>query len=368
MNAPQTRAHRRYAQAVGVLLAAGLMWGGHALATARLEGAMTTVQAWRDGSAGRALDRSLRIPGLTRVDAWLAAARYRLFGDLGPQVVEGCKGWLFYRDGMRAPGAAHEEAAFVQRLRLMRAWAAGLRDRKVDLLVVVVPDKSRIQEAQLCGQAYSKPMRQRLDRWNAEMEGRGIAYVDLRQPLTHVHTAFFRTDVHMNARGAAAAAQAVAGHALSLLGSTGPLRYDVQRDDLPTARTGDLLVLSGLKDAPTGWRPKVDLERVQTMQPVRTGGLLDDTPPVEVMLVGSSNGRRSLFAERLSGHLGREVWNRSMDGGQFAGALMAALEQPSAWPASLKLVIWEFSEMSLSLPLNAAELNALAQLDRDHAL
>jgi len=167
----------------------------------------------------------------------------------------------------------------------------------------------------------------------------------------------------MNAWGAAAAARAVAGSASSMLGSTGPLQYEYKRDEVPTPRIGDLIVLAGLENAPAGWRPTSDLERAQTLTPKRAGGLLDETPPVEVMLAGSSNGRRSLFAERLSAHLGREVWNLSMDGGQYAGALMTALDQPAPWPASLKLVIWEFSEMSLSLPLNGAELNALAQLD-----
>jgi hypothetical protein len=34
------------------------------------------------------------------------------------------------------------------------------------------------------------------------------------------------------------------------------------------------------------------------------------------------------------------VWNQSLDGGQFSGALLAALGKRERWPASLKLVIW----------------------------
>ncbi|MNU10748.1 hypothetical protein D3C72_2580810 [compost metagenome] len=52
-----------------------------------------------------------------------------------------------------------------------------------------------------------------------------------------------------------------------------------------------------------------------------------------------------------------------MDGGQFSGALLAALPQQSTWPPTVKLVIWEFSEMALSLPLTEGEQKALAGID-----
>jgi alginate O-acetyltransferase complex protein AlgJ len=126
---------------------------------------------------------------------------------------------------------------------------------------------------------------------------------------------------------------------------------------------GDLIVLAGLEHAPPAWRPALDREPQQSIAPLRSGGLLDDSAPVEVLLLGSSNGRRSLFAERLGNALGREVWNQSLDGGQFSGALLAAWPQRGQWPPSLKLVIWEFSEMALSLPLTDGEQAALAGID-----
>jgi len=367
MNSPEDkRAHSRYACAIGTLLALGLIWSAYVFATAHAPPG-TSLKTWLDGSAGRQMDRELRLPGLARVDTAIAALRYRLFGDLGPHVVQGCPGWLFYRDGMHAT-ASKSDPAFAQRLRLMRAWQDKLRSRGVKLLVVVVPDKSRIQQPQLCGASFSIAMRDRLDAWEAALKEADVRYADLRRPLLDVHTAFFRTDVHMNGRGAAAAAQAVAHNALAILGSTGTQRYSAIRVQPPQPRVGDLIVLAGLADAPDLWRPAPDMERVEDIQPIRTGGLLDDTPPVEVMLAGSSNGRRSLFAERLGKLLGREIWNRSQDGGQFAGALMTALHTDTDWPASLKLVIWEFSEMALSLPLTPAETSAIAELDKHHAL
>ena len=54
---------------------------------------------------------------------------------------------------------------------------------------------------------------------------------------------------------------------------------------------------------------------------------------------------------------------RRMDGGQFSGAMVSALKRRASWPASLRLVIWEFSENTLSLPLTDDEKAALKELD-----
>lgn len=51
-----------------------------------------------------------------------------------------------------------------------------------------------------------------------------------------------------------------------------------------------------------------------------------------------------------------------MDGGQFSGALVSAFRQRAQWPKSLKLVIWEFSENALSLPLTDDEKALLRRL------
>lgn len=162
---------------------------------------------------------------------------------------------------------------------------------------------------------------------------------------------YFRTDVHMNAAGAQRAAHAVAAQAIALLGGQrGEQRFDVSAPTAPAPRMGDLLVLSGLKDAPEGWRPRTN-PLPQTITPVRSGGLLDDTLPPRVLLAGSSNGLRSNF-RRMAGQRsgsggvepqhGRRPVLRRDDQGAQAG---------SSWPQSLQLVIWEFSENTLSLPL-----------------
>ena len=70
-----------------------------------------------------------------------------------------------------------------------------------------------------------------------------------------------------------------------------------------------------------------------------------------MLLAGSSFSRRSAFAERLGEQLGREVWNVSLDDGQFDRALQAIWRERANWPKSVRVVVWEMSEDALSMPL-----------------
>ncbi|VVE11251.1 cell division protein FtsQ [Pandoraea communis] len=346
-----------------VLFVAGFGWGVWSLTHARLDAQNVQTSAWLDGSAGTALNKALRLPKQDVIETVNAAARYRLLGDLGDQAALGCPQWLFYRDGLR-PQPSAGSGVLQDRLRLMRYWTGELRAQHIGVLVVAVPDKSRIEASHLCGQPISQVMQQRLDAWQAALRADGVPFVDLRPVLSgRTASMFFRTDVHMNADGARSAAAAVARAALPLLANEkGAQAFDVGQPGVPEIRMGDLIVLSGLEHAPDGWRPALERVPPQTIEPVRGGGLLDDTLPVEVLLAGSSNGRRSNFASWLGIGLGREVWNLSMDGGQFSGALVSAFKARAQWPKSLKLVIWEFSENALSLPLTDDEKAVLKRL------
>ncbi|BBH43657.1 alginate O-acetyltransferase AlgX-related protein [Pseudomonas sp. KU43P] len=369
---PATPSHRGYTAAVIALLLLAQACGLWLLFNGKLDAAQLKPSAWLDGEAGKALGDALQ-PALQKdADTLSAAARYRLLGDLGDQVVQGCPGWLFYRDGLRAqPGV---NGAYEARQRLMQHWVGQLRAQGLQVLLVAVPDKSRIETHALCGLRQSAQLQARLGQWQARLASLGVPYVDLGSALAEAPrqpAQFFRTDVHLNASGAQRAADAVAAGALPLLAGKREQVFTQRLAGTAQPRMGDLIVLAGLEHAAAAWRPALEDEYAEQIQAQRGGGLLDDTPAVEVMLAGSSNGRRSAFAERLGRNLGQQVWNQSLDGGQFCGALLAALNKRERWPTSLKLVIWEFSESALSLPLTADERAVLASLPEkqaDHAL
>lgn len=358
--------HRGTAVVWAALLAVGLATGLWALSRVQLKPEQSTPENWLNGTAETALNQSLRLPGQDRMELASAAIRYRVFGDLGPQVALGCPQWMFYQDGLRESANAHGDVV-TPRLRLMQYWHDQLKARNVALLVVAVPDKARIQSAQLCGRAMTDSLHTRYGQLAQTLAARGMAFADLRPVLENQpQEMFFRTDVHMNLTGAERAAKAVAQKALLQLGGVrGTQAFEVSPPSAPAPRLGDLLTLSGLKDAPAGWRPDLEVVPSQQIDVVRGGGLLDEAAPVQVLLAGSSNGLRSNFAQRLGEGLGQEVWNLSMDGGQFGGAMFKALAQREQWPASLKLVIWEFSENTLSLPLTDDEKKAIRQLPSD---
>lgn len=367
-----TASHRGYTAAVIALLLLGQAFGVWLLFNGKLDAAQFKPKAWYNGEAGKALGDALQPALQEEADTLSAAVRYRLLGDLGDQVVQGCPGWLFYRDGLRAQTGV--VGAYQARQKLMQHWVGQLRAQGLQVLMVVVPDKSRIETQALCGLQQTPLLQARLKDWQAHLTTLAVPYVDLATALaedTLQLPRYFRTDVHLNANGAQRAADAVAAAALPLLAGKRDQNFISNLSTEAQPRMGDLIVLAGLEHAANAWRPALENDRPEHIQVQRSGGLLDESPSVEVLLVGSSNGRRSAFAERLGRNLGQQVWNQSLDGGQFCGALLAALNKRERWPASLKLVIWEFSESALSLPLTADERAVLASLPEkqaDHAL
>lgn len=248
--------HRRYAAAVIALLLLAQACGLWLLYTGKLDPARLKPSAWLDGDAGKALGEALQPKLQDNADTLSAAVRYRLLGDLGAQVVQGCPGWLFYRDGLRAqPGV---RGAYEARLRLMRHWSGQLREQGLQVLLVAVPDKARIETHALCGLQQSAQMQARLGQWQASLAEAGVAYVDLATALAagaEQAPRFFRTDVHLNSVGAQAAADAVAAAALPLLGGKREQQFDSSGAGPAQPRMGDLITLAGLEHAAAAWRP-----------------------------------------------------------------------------------------------------------------
>ncbi|MFM0505117.1 alginate O-acetyltransferase AlgX-related protein [Paraburkholderia caffeinilytica] len=358
---PFARAHRRVAWLVALLLGFGCAGAVVSLVVQSHDGASFDAHGWRDGSLGRSLDRAIDVPYARSLHRWQAAARYRLFGDLGHQVREGCPGWLFYADGLRAPvEAGHDPVERADggdvltdaRVASLHRYAEALRSAGIQLVVVTVPDKARVESEALCGLRQDARMTQRLNVWNRALTASNVTHVELLPALQAARPAFFRTDVHWNARGAQAAAQVVGAAVLPLLGKRGDATF-THLTAQPAPRVGDLLTLANLNDVPDAWRPAPDIISAETLQAQRSGGLLDDGPAADVLLAGSSFSRRSAFAERLGEQLGREVWNVSLDDGQFDRALQTVWRERATWPKSLRVVIWEMSEDALSMPVEA---------------
>src|SRR5580704_7964958 len=135
------------------ILFVGLMSSLYTLAFKRAELPAKDV-SWSGLASG---DTTVAVANFLQKDNPLADAlvttdrvtAYLTIGDLGSRVRRGCGDWLFLTDELALhPGRA---ANFAQHVAIVEQVAAFLKRRNIALLVVPVPDKSRVEAAQLCG-------------------------------------------------------------------------------------------------------------------------------------------------------------------------------------------------------------------------
>jgi alginate O-acetyltransferase complex protein AlgJ len=286
--------------------------------------------------------------------------RWQVFDGGGPQVAVGCDDWLYLMEELRPwPGYAQAMAA---RADALHRVAAALTARGIALEVVLVPDKARIETGPACGVPYSAQSRGRLAAFKALLGG--LPVVDLAPVFASSQVpVYYRTDTHWNQFGAALAARtaAAAVHA--------PITRDrvFKTEAGPEAdRVGDLLRLMSLDDVPNTvpglpikLRPAPDRERpettTQTEGPADTGGLLDDAPVPEVVLLGSSFSLNGNFHGHLQEALGAAVGQFGQAGGAFWGSARDYFRSPAFTETPPKLVIWEIPERVVDQPIEADE-------------
>jgi alginate O-acetyltransferase complex protein AlgJ len=312
---------------------------------------------WRDGAVTAAIDarvtRSMTVD--STLDGWLHGLLYAVTGDTGPQVRQGCPGWLFLEEETASTpqGDAHLRA----RVRLAALLRSKLQQRGVALVSVPVPDKVEQARAQLCGLAVSYQAQGRRAAWQRATPD-SSTQVDLHRGWPA--PAYWRLDTHWNRAGAAWAAGKVGAKVLAVIpaGSLA-MHYGAATNQ---RRSGDLARLAGLDRTDPPFAPSPEYDRIATLDIEHTGGLLDDVAAPQVLLAGSSYSLNSGFIDALQLALGQEVRQQSQAGGGFAGSLLALLARPRRLDG-VKVVVWEWPLRVLYQPLTAAERAYLAQAD-----
>jgi len=285
-----------------------------------------------------------------RVIGWLVV------GDLGPRVREGCDGWLFLIDELEIHRDG--DAAFRFRLRIIDAVAKFLQRRGIALLIVPVPDKSRVEATQLCGIRRPKLLGGRLEQFTARLQENKIRFVDIYGALAALGgERYYRTDTHWNEPGARRAAEDIAAslHHLKLApASKESFRVITEQQH---ERIGDLIHLAGLDHVSWPLRPRGDLETPSRIEQktAREVGPFDDIPPPEVVVIGTSFSRRANFTQFLSLLLGAPVANMAKDGGGLVTAALAYFSNPAFTETPPRVVIWEIPERILDNPITKSE-------------
>jgi alginate O-acetyltransferase complex protein AlgJ len=291
---------------------------------------------------------------LERAGTWLA------LGDTGPRVREGCPHWLFLSDELKINphpvDHAQAKAAAVIALRDQ------LQARGIQLLVSVVPDKSRIAASQLCGLPRPASLEPRIRDWSTRLQAAGVNVLDLTlalQPLGDA--AFLRLDTHWSEAGAHAAALAIAGKLSSMGFNATPTRtFDiVQQSAAP--RPGDLVRLAGLDWLPPHLQPGEEMVSASTISEhvpeADSGGdslddLFGDENLPNLALIGTSFSRNSNFTGFLQQALKAPIGNFAKDGGEFSGASKAYFDSPAFTQTPPQLVLWEIPERDLQTAYN----------------
>lgn len=324
----------------------------------------------------RAAERDVREAPFSR---WLARqARqtgWLLLNDPGPQVRLCGDQWILREELEASPQALTYQ---LQRLDLVRKTAALLKSQGTALLVVMVPDKSRLANPEVCGRLRPVALEHRLEDWLNQLQGAGVPAISLESVLGGTKTdaitsTFWATDTHWNCAGAGRAARAVAATMVKqgFQQPRGPAP-DPQPQDYEVF-TGDLVRLAGLDQLPPAWRPPLEqgcAERWPSPAPPTLphaddplAALLEAPPPQGVVLVGTSFSRRGAFSDQLAHALRHPVASLARDGGGLSASMEAYVKQAlrgeqAAW------VVWEIPERLIATDDSTDPLEELERLVR----
>ncbi len=276
--------------------------------------------------------------------------RFRFLATADDQVYLGRAGWLYLNQELHMPVDA--ENAMQTRAKAVIALADALKIRGVHLLLAVVPNKARIHPSYLRGAKI--PLEAGYTQWLNLMQAGGVATVALDTALLKAaqnQSVFLKTDTHWNTVGAKVAAQTISA-ALSDFGLARAAFITTQKTRTKE-HTGDLIHLMGLEGVFPPFRPNSELETVEQTQNTKVAnqGLLG-VPQTEVVLVGTSYSLRSNFSGVLKQALGADVLNLAKEGSGFERSMAAFLKDPILQEAPPKVLIWEFSERFLYLPVS----------------
>lgn len=279
-----------------------------------------------------------------------------LFEDTGPRVRQGCPGWLFLADELTVNRNAAENS---------RAKAAAvitlqqqLAQRNIQLLVSVIPDKTRIASDRLCGLHRPAMFVDRIKTWLDTLQAAGVATLDLTNALQSLgSTAFLRTDTHWSESGAQQAAQAVAKRVLSMGIAPHPTTPFEQMPGTSRPRPGDLVRLAGLDGLPARFQPEGENattslihQQLGASNTSNPEALFGDVQLPNIALIGTSYSRNSNFGSFLELALSAPIGHFAKDGGEFSGAAKAYFASLAFKQSPPTLLIWEIPERDLQTP------------------
>jgi alginate O-acetyltransferase complex protein AlgJ len=278
----------------------------------------------------------------------VAALRYGLFRQGNDGVIVGRGGRLFTVEEV---AWYREDASRLEdRLRYIGAIDQRLAAAGVDLFVLLVPAKARIDTDHLPLRLRESADHPRLRHARDELRRRGIPVVDGAAVLEGER--FFARDTHWTPEGAGVVAAAIA----LTVSPTMPAETEFELLEEPEQLLpGDLMnfvPVGGFNDlfglTPEPFRPVVAVAAADAS----AGTDLFATPEIPVALVGTSYSadRRWGFVDQLRKHLGVDVLEMSEAGSGPFVPMERYLMSETFEEIPPRAIIWEIPERYLTLP------------------
>ncbi len=300
---------------------------------------------------------------------WMQFAQYALLKDGGAKVGLGRDGWFFYKPGLSYLLSRPSPAGYAGASRDPVAAITDFRDqlsaRGIHLVVVPVPNKEAIYpefvttrgggvlpdvhapRTQAIMQRLREARVEILDLFPVFAAARRVE-ADRTQPLLYL-----AQDTHWSPAGVALAARHLA-HRLVTLGGVSVGDVEYVEKEASVRRLGDLVQM--LRSPPI--EARVEPESVVCQQVVRrdTGGLFEESPEAEILVMGDSFLR--VFQRDTPGsagfvaHLARELKQPLLSLVNDGGGATLVRRELRVRPAYLerkRVVIWVFTERDFGL-------------------
>ena len=293
-----------------------------------------------------------------------AALDYVLFGTGRPGVVVGEHDWLYSDEEFKpvADGQQHLR----DNLELIRGVRDYLAQRDVQLMLAIVPAKSRLYPEHV-GDNRISPLRQDLyQRFHEEVQRLGIPAPDLLTPLQAAKAdglVFLRTDTHWTPRGADLVAQQLSATLKRSVTLNGEPQTFVTKATQQKPYEGDLTRFLPLAPLFAGLMPAPDqLQHYKTALPDEDGGVdalfADSEMPVALVGTSYSANPNWNFAGALREHLQRDLSNHAEDGQGPMLPMLRYLQSDELNDAPAQVVIWEFPERYLPMANDFSDFDA----------
>ena len=290
------------------------------------------------------------------VHCW-TAFRYAFFREGRPGVIIGTEEWLFTAQEFHV--SEEEEETLATSLEAILETREFLRERNIDLIVALVPSKSRVYHHKLGGYALPSAVAERYSLLLRMLHAYEVNAPDLYAAMVAARgdgQVFLRTDTHWTPFGAERAAASIADAAFPLLKNRNIERLEFKTvRSAPVEHRGDLLpfIPLGRFERLMGPRPDI-FSQAKTSRvygdPEEAGLFGEITIPVTLVGTSFSAGEAWNFDGFLKERLEADVLTLAQEGrGPFL-PMREYLESDTFWELSPHLVIWEIPERYLILP------------------